>query len=209
MKKRLAVLFTMLILSTAIFAEIELGMSFTPGEVLVTPETAAAMQFIGAEESTSSSILGFHLGYSFAWLFYASFDSLIVPPWWIYQTTSYTSADGVAYSGINAPGYINFFDVGIRPSIGPLYILATAGFNTLYIHSGYEQLSDNSLGVNMRIGIGLKFDAFSINITGTSIFNNFDQLTSTVNKIYKQDQTATDDFLSTLIPSIGFVLHLD
>ncbi|QEN06140.1 hypothetical protein EW093_16080 [Thiospirochaeta perfilievii] len=208
MKKKIAVLITLVLLSTTIFAEIELGLSFTPGDVLVTEETAAAMQWVGADSTSDESLLGFHFGYSFWWLFYASYDSLIVPPWFVYQTTTYTEADGTPVSGINAPGFMNFLDFGIRPKIGPIYLLATIGFNDLYIHSQYEQVEDAGLGVNLRIGAGYQFGAFSINFTGTSMFNSFDQLSATMSRLSDQEPGAMDDFMSRIIPSIGFVLHL-
>eukprot|EP01156_Anaeramoeba_ignava_P016330 Anaeramoba_ignava/a620874_4.p1 GENE.a620874_4~~a620874_4.p1 ORF type:complete len:207 (+),score=-12.44 a620874_4:41-661(+) len=206
MKRKFAVLLTMILLSTAVFAEIELGMSMTPGEVLMSDNTYSAMTAIGYEGDTTTPLTGFHVGYSFWWLFYASFDSIIVPPWYIYQVTNSSSS-----AGINAPGYISFFDVGFRPRIGPIYLLATVGINDLYIHSYYADeygYSDDGVGVNARIGVGLKLGAFGINITGTSVFNTFEDLTETVQGLIDQDPNATDAFIYSLIPSIGFSLHL-
>jgi hypothetical protein len=190
----------MLILTATLYGEIELGMSFTPGSFLKSDEQKALDAISVADQGTlGDNILGFHVGYSFWWLFYASFDSLIVPPWWVDQQV-----------GIPAPGYINFFDVGIRPRIGPIYLLATVGINTLYIHSAYaDKNAENSMGVNIRLGAGLKFDALGISLTGTYTEADFAQLQKTITALTEgNDPRAQREFIQKLMPTIGFNLHL-
>lgn len=200
MKKKLAVLFSMIILSATLYGEIELGLSYTPGSVLKTDEAAGLDDAYGIEQGAMGDmILGFHFGYSFWWLFYASVDSLIVPPWWV-----------ESYSEIYAPGFMNFIDVGIRPSIGPIYLLATMGINNLYIHSYYaDENSETAVGVNMRVGLGIKFEALSINLIGTALFSDFAEMNTLLTEVSDgNDPTAEDRLLEKLMPSIGFVLHL-
>lgn len=190
-----------MMLSTALFSdELELGISFTPGSLLEVSDSVAEEYDLQLEEQ---ALLGFHVGYSFWWLFYTSWDSIVAPPPYIEEQTDVP----------DAAGFINFFDVGIRPSLGPVYILATVGINTTYVHSvaaheyGYENNSD--VGANVRLGVGLKFSAFSINLVGTSFYETFDDMTETLGGLFSgEEERAQEDFLKTLIPSIGFVLHL-
>lgn len=208
MMKRFGLIVSALLLSTTLFAEIELGLSYTPGSVLKNEQSADLEAFIGTEDS-GDHILGFHVGYSFWWLFYLGWDSLIVPPWFVYQTTSYTDWDGNTVQGTLAPGFVNFYNVGIRPRIGPVYVLATIGVNDLYVHSYYSDNEDDStLGVNMRVGFGFKFDAFSLSFTGTAVFNDFQVLSDTLEGIADGNKNSQEEFLSRLMPSIGFNLHL-
>lgn len=211
MIKRTTAIVFMFVLSTYIFGEVELGLSYTPGSLLKNEESEAMEEFYDVESGVfGDSIIGFHAGYSFWWLFYVSVDSLMVPPWWVYQLTSYTGTDGTTYDGINAPGFVNFFDIGIRPKIGPVYLLATVGVNALYIHSEYDtREEDATVGFNLRLGLGVKFDNFSFTLTGTSVYSDYDSMASTIeNLIEAEDPDATTDFLESLIPSIGVVLHL-
>lgn len=211
MIKRATTIVFMLVLSTYIFGEVELGLSYTPGSLLKSEESETMEDFYDVEAGVfGDSIIGFHAGYSFWWLFYASVDSLMVPPWWVYQLTSYTDTDGTINTGINAPGFVNFFDIGIRPKIGPVYLLATVGINSLYIHSDYDTRDDEAtVGYNIRLGLGLKFDNFSFTLTGTSVYNDYESMVSTVeNLIEGEDPNATTDFIESIIPSIGVVLHL-
>lgn len=209
MKKRLAVLFSMIILSAALYGEIELGMSYTPGTVLKSEANASLDALNTEEDALGDSIIGFHVGYSFWWLFYASVDSLIVPPWFVEQETSYTDLNNEYHAGTRAPGYINFIDFGIRPKIGPIYVLATVGINNLYIHSEYVTgEEETTLGVNMRLGAGIQFGALSISLTGTKVFSNFEVMEAVLTRLGEGDPQAETEFLQSLIPSIGFVLHL-
>ena len=93
----------------------------------------------------------------------------VITPWFVQQTTSYVDSNDVYTAGTKAPGYLNFIDIGIRPQIGPIYLLATAGINHLYIHSKYQVAGKvPPLGVNLRLGAGLQFGGLSIAVTGTT-----------------------------------------
>lgn len=213
MKKKLILIIALILLTSTLFAELELGLSYTPANVLKSEESEALDKFDETEQGIlGDSVLGFHAGYSFWWLFYLSADSLIVPPWYVKQITSYTKADGSKSKGVKAPGFINFFDVGIRPKIGPIYVLATIGINSLYVHSEYSDGSENEAGVgaNLRLGFGIQFDSLSIVVTGTSFYSSFEAMQSTVERaINNTDPDARPDFLRSLMPSIGFILHLE
>lgn len=213
MVRKILIIVSFSILTSSVYADLELGLSYTPGGVLKSEESEQMEAFFQTEQGVlGDSILGFHAGFSFWWLFYVSADSLVVPPWWVKQTTSYTTTSGEVKTGVHAPGFINFFDVGIRPSFGPLYLLATIGMNHLYVHSAYSDGSENQggLGVNLRIGAGLRFKNVSIVATGTSVYNNFEAMQSSVQRaIDGDDPNARPDFLRSLMPSIGFTIHLE
>jgi hypothetical protein len=197
----------LLALSTPVFAEIEIGGSFTPAEfLLLANEEAQALEaFLGAADDFDM-IFGFHIGYSWWWLFYASWDAMVMPPWWIYTTTS---AGGK--SGLYRPGFLNLIDVGVRPTIGPVMILAEAGINNIYIYK-QEDLAvsggELSLGINLRLGAGLLFDWWSIVVTGTAVFAQFDDMVTVLQGVVDQNPKAIRYLINNLIPSISFQMHL-
>lgn len=197
MIKKIGLILSFTLLSSGLFAnELELGLSMTPGSLLYKTEATASRY------AADESLLGFHVGYSFWWLFYASWDSMIVPPWFIEQQTQV----------YDAAGFMNFYDVGIRPKIGPLYLLATIGVTDLYVHNYYateQNYESNEVGANIRLGVGFVFDVFSVNIVGTSFYKDFAVMQKTLQALAEgKDPNAQEDFLKTLLPSVGFVLHL-
>ncbi len=209
MNKRIAVLFSMIILSATLYGEIELGLSYTPGTVLKSDANVSRAK-LEDQDAMGDSILGFHVGYSFWWLFYVSLDSLIVPPWFVEQESSYTDLNNDYHPGTRAPGFMNFIDFGVRPKIGPIYALATMGINNLYIHSEYETGNEETtLGVNLRLGFGVQFGALSISVTGTKVFSSFEAMDASLTRMSDGDTQAEQEFWQSLIPSIGFVLHLE
>lgn len=203
MRRFLVPLIALLLLSfsTPVFAEIELGASFTPAEFFMSEEVRDLEAFLGSTDDFDM-IYGFHVGYSWWWLFYASVDSLIVPPWFIYSITAGEQ------SGIYRPGYINMIDVGIRPTLGPLLIFAEAGLNNIFIYK-QDELDNppDNLGVNLRIGGGLLMDWWSITVSGTSVFPNFDQMVNVLEGIIDQNPQAIRYLMESLIPSINVNLH--
>lgn len=185
-------------------AQLDLGVSYIPGSVLKTEEARSFEAFYQIEESlVGDNIVGLHAGYSLAWLFYGSIDSYIMPPWWIQAQTSVV--DG---RGVYAPGYLNLIGAGLRPSIGPLQILVTAGINTMYIHSTsvpaefQEANGTFAVGANLRIGLLWNLKPISIGVVGTSVFGSFEQMQVTLMELFQQgDRAAIETFARTLIPS--------
>lgn len=199
----------LLALSTPVFAEIEIGGSFTPAEYLLQMNSEAQKleDFLGVASSEDfDMIFGFHIGYSWWWLFYAAWDSLVMPPWWIYTSTS---AGGE--TGIYRPGFLNLIDVGVRPTIGPVYVLATAGLNHMYIYKQDDLAiagGELNLGVNLRLGAGLIFDWWSLVVSGTAVFGKFDDMATVIEGVADQNPKAIRYLINNLIPSVVFSLHL-
>ncbi len=201
------VILVLLALSTPAFSEIELGASFTPAEFLMSEEAKQLEQFIGAEEDFEA-IVGFHIGYSWWWIFYGSWDAIVMPPWWIYSITV-----GPDSSGTYKPGFLNLMDIGVRPTLGPIMLLAEAGLNNIYIHGqqaeiGIESATEPNFGVNLRLGAGLKFGWWGITVTGTSVFATFTKMTDVIEGVIESDPLAIQYLISSLIPSITVNMHL-
>jgi hypothetical protein len=220
MKKFLILLFAALLLLPAIAEEegtkdeIELGIALTPMSILKSKDEGSMEDIYDAESGVlGDNILGLHAGYSFMWLFYASVDANVMPPWWIEGMTGYYDYDtGERVQGIMAPGFITFANVGVRPTFGPIMVMATIGINYMYIHSAYtkdEDLSSgNKAGMNLRVGAGYKFDMFSVSLIGTSVYPDFKSMRNTFKGLFQNDEQAIEDFTNTLIPSIAVYIHL-
>jgi hypothetical protein len=212
----------LLLLASPVFAELELGMSITPASTL---KGEAAKQyeedFVGKSDTATfleNNFVGFHVGFSWWWLFYASWDAMVMPPWWIQQITTYerVNADGSRESvvGKYLPGYLNLFDVGIRPTIGPIVIMAEIGVNNIYV---YKQSEDKSaqggldFGANLKVGAGLRFDFWSATLTGTSVFASTDQMISVLKLLGGSKEStrmeAVRSLVETLIPSVNVNIH--
>ena len=196
----------LLALSAPVFAEIELGASFTPAEYMMSAEIQQLEKFLGAED-VFEAIFGFHIGYSWWWLFYGSWDAMVMPPWWVYSITV-----GEEASGIYRPAFLNLFDVGVRPTLGPIMLLAEAGINNIRIYGqeglGVEGAGEANFGVNLRLGAGLMFDSWSITVTGTSVYNTFDKMVQVIKGVTESNPNAIRYLVSSLIPSITFNMHL-
>jgi hypothetical protein len=156
-----------------------------------------------------------HAGYSFAWLFYASYDGLILPPYAVSQMTgSMDTTTGTWSPGYYRPGFLNTFNVGIRPRIGPLRLSATIGANSLYIfRQGPDALEVPPVGVNLRLGLGLKLGKhLGVMASGTSVFADFEELQTTLTALAGSDtylqQVATDRILNNLFPIVVLSLYL-
>ena len=195
----------LLALSAPVFAEIELGASFTPAEYMMSEEIKQLEQFLGAEDQFEA-IFGFHIGYSWWWLFYGSWDAMVMPPWWVYSITV-----GEEASGIYRPAFLNLFDVGVRPTLGPIILLAEAGINNIRIYDQESlgvQGTEANFGVNLRLGAGLKFDWWGITVTGTSVFATFNKMVQVIQGVTESNPNAIKYLVNSLIPSITFSMHL-
>jgi hypothetical protein len=179
--------------ATPAFAELELGLSWTP-----VPADADDPNATGEEEL--ESMMGFHVGYGFWGIFYASWDSLVMPPRLI-----------AGFTGYELPGFLNLYDAGIRLRIGPVIAYVTAGINNLYVYRQAElgQI-DASVGANLRLGAGAQFGWWGVNVSGTAVFDTFKQLTQTVGALAGTDlerQVAVDTIVNGLIPSLNVTLY--
>jgi hypothetical protein len=177
-----------LAVSAPLFAELELGVSWTP--------------LLSEEQSSSEdmeSITGFHVGYQWWGIFYAAWDSLIMPPDMIGGMTGYLR-----------PGFLNLFNAGLRLRIGPIIGYTTVGVNNIYVYK-QEELSglETEFGANLRVGAGLKFGWWGLNVSGTSVFPSFERMTLTLAALAEEAtrDAAIDVIMSGLVPSINLTLY--
>jgi hypothetical protein len=188
MKRILLPLAVVMLLALAVpaFAEWELGLGFTP-----------AQNQSSTDPNALQGIVNFHVGY--AWnILYFSWDSFAMPDYWVYNATSYVDpTTGWYYPGSNVPGFLNMFDVGVRLVLRPIIFYAELGPNVLYLYGGQFYRDPNGgsgVGVNGRIGAGVKFGWWGINLSGTQVFASwndmrgaFDQLFNHGNSSYLTD----------------------
>ena len=177
-----------LVMAMPMFAEIEIGASWSPN--FADPDKA---------DDTLDSITGFHLGYRWWGIFYATWDSLIMPPDAINNLVGY-----------QRPGYLNLIDAGITIRLGPIVTYVTAGVNNVYVYK-QDELSgfESEFGANLRLGAGLKFDWWGVNVSGTSVFASFERMAQTLAAL-GDDATrniAAEKIVDGLIPSINVTLY--
>jgi hypothetical protein len=182
-----------MLVATPAFAEVELGLSWTPVPADSEDKNAA-------EDEELESMMGFHVGYGFWGIFYGSWDALVMPP---------RTIEG--FTGFERPGFLNLFNAGIRLSLGPVIAYVTAGINNLYVYRQAElgQI-DSSVGANLRLGAGARFDWWGVNVSGTAVFDTFKDLTQTVAAIAGDElkrQTALDKIVNGLIPSLNVTFY--
>jgi hypothetical protein len=159
-------------------------------------------------------MMSFHAGYSFWWLFYASADAFVLPPFVIQNITAYTS-DLYTVDGVYRPGFVTMLDFGFRPTIGPLGAMLEAGINTLYIYK-QDELSENaynqSVGFNARAGAYLFLNKnIAVTGTGTMIFSDIQSMISTFKALAGKDaadrQKAIDLIMGKFLPTIGLIIQ--
>jgi hypothetical protein len=188
--------------------QFDLGLGITPLSVLKGDEDTSMETLYGTgseDDFFRDNVIALHAGATFMGFLYASVEANIMPPWWIKSVTEYTDRDGVFQQGIYAPGFISFVDVGIRPVIGSIILMAEAGINMLYVHSAYtEGLDDGGgkAGVNMRLGLGLDVGIIDLMLTGTLVFPDFDAMVGVLKGVAEGNKMATDAMLKSLIPSL-------
>ena len=159
-----------------------------------------------------SGLTSFHAGYSFWWLFYASWDSFIMPPYLVESMTGSLEND-VYKEGYYRPGFLNMYDVGIRIHLGPVMGFATVGVNTLYVYRQDEDMLDvgENIGANLRLGLGARFDWWGITASISSIQPSIDQAVMIIENMSSGDDylktQAEEMFLANLVPSIMLVMY--
>jgi hypothetical protein len=207
-RKAMLLIAVFLLLGTFAWAELELGLGIAPPMGNVPQEAQTGNMFGDATKVI-------HAGWSFWWLFYASYDGFILPPYSVAQLTSVMDTSTGSYSsGYYRPGFLNTFNLGIRPRIGPISVLATVGINQLYVYKqGPDGLEVPPVGVNLRLGAGLRFaNWIGVTVTGTTVFADFAELSSTLNALGGNDpflkQMAQDRILNNLFPAVLMTLYL-
>jgi hypothetical protein len=198
MTKKILIISTLLLLIGAFaFAEIELGVGITPP--IVTEESG------DVGDASEDISISFHTGYSFWWLFYASYDAYVMPAFLVSALTETTDDFGNAIPGIYKPGIMNMIDFGLRPRIGPILLLTEVGINSLYV---YQQTEDeqSELGGNVRIGAGVRLGHLSVMATVTSVFSSFENMAQTFEDLGSGDpwleEKAQEKLTETLMPTI-------
>ncbi len=118
MKKLLVPLAVALLLALAVPAafaapsNVELGLSWT------------STSFLQGQAGSTDSILGFHAAYDW-FILTASWDSLAI-----------NSATMEAMTGVSVPGFINYFDAGLKLRFRPFELGAEIGTNYVYFYQG-------------------------------------------------------------------------
>jgi hypothetical protein len=186
----LAAAVLLLIFAAPAFAnELELGLSWTP-----LPGADK-----NAEEGQLDSITGFHIAYNWWSIMYASWDSLVMPPFIIQDWTGY-----------RRPGFLNLYDVGIRIVLGPVVGYATLGMNNVYVYKQKELAGlENNFGANLRLGAGLKFNWWGINLSGTAVFPSFQYMVNTLKGLAAKSTSdvALSKIGDALVPSINVTFY--
>jgi len=192
MKKLFVPLVVVALLALAVpaaFAEWELGIGFTPGQVA------------GNTDPNADPLLNFHVGYSWN-ILYASWDAYAMPDYWVYQNTTYVDpGGGYIVAGYLAPGFLNLFDVGIKIVLRPFIGYAELGTNYLYIRGGQTW---GKVGVNFRLGAGVKFGWWGINLSGTQVFASFADLNAAFHQVGHGDWSY---LTGAMVPTLNFVMY--
>jgi hypothetical protein len=193
----LAVIALMALAVPAAFAEWELGIGISPAQNQISTTPGAV-----------DGILNFHVGYSWS-ILYASWDAFAMPSYWVYNATTYIDpVNGWYYPGIDVPGFLNLFDVGIKIVIKPVIAYAEIGTNLLYLYGGqiYKDPSGAlGVGVNGRLGAGVKFGFWGVNISGTQVFATWNDLKSALDQAFHHGNTR--DLTDGSVLSLNFSLY--
>lgn len=213
MKKLTLILVAGLLLfgaSSAFAEEFELGIGLTP---IQNPPNLGEGEKLPIYPS-------FHFGYSWWAIFYTSWDAQVLPPH-IVESMTQDFVNGEPVAGSFYPGYLNFFDVGLRLSIGPVVALAETGLNHLYVFGSGDKVDDPKVergsgfkGTNLRVGAGMKFnDTWGALLTGTAFFRDFQQVGTTLSALFGQEgnleqKVAFDNLKEKLFPSLLITLYL-
>jgi hypothetical protein len=185
MKKILVPLAVILLLALAVpaFAELELGMSWTP----ITDTNAVT-------SDAMQNVPGFHVGYGW-FILYASWDSLAMPSFWVANVL-----------GVDYPAFLNLYDAGFRFIIKPLELYVLVGTNNLRV---YDDTHDYGFGANIRLGAGLKFGWWGINVSGTNVYASWSDLTAVVTGLASEAKRdwAVQQIVDGLVPSLNLTFY--
>lgn len=203
MKKLLVLLAVVLLVAFAVpaaFAEVELGISATPIPVQ------------NGDQTDVKTITGFHVGYAWA-ILYGTWDSLAMPAQFISNMTGHTDTTqtpAVYVAGPMVPGFLNLYDIGFRFMIRPFVLYAEIGTNSIYVyqpdqHPGFG----GDFGANLRLGAGLRFGFWGVNLSGTSVFGSLDELVTTLGGLGAKStrDAAVSALTKSLVPSLNVTFY--
>jgi len=204
----------LLCLAAPIWAgELELGVSLFPIDWQNEPPEGT---LITQEEETfiNDWLFGFHVGYGWT-LFYASWDSFVLPPYIVRDITTVVENDAIVREGFYRPGFVNFFDVGLRLVLFDMLVgFAELGVNTLYIYERDklpEEDQPGGFGANLRLGAGLKInDSLGIDLAGTALFPSFDKMLDVLGDLSSPNESVREAALNQikLFPTVMLVWYL-
>ncbi len=191
MKKLLVPLAVVLLLCLAVpaaFSEAELGIGLSPGSA-------------GGGDPDADPLLSFHVGWNWG-LLYLTWDAYAMPDYWVYNNTTYVDPDtGYIVSGYLVPGFLNMFDIGVRFVYRPIIGYVEMGPNFLYLRGGQTY---GKVGVNFRVGAGVKFGFWGINLSGTQVFASG----SDMNAAFHQAVHGDWSYLTQgMVATLNFVLY--
>jgi len=196
MKRLLIPLLALCLIAFAVpaFAQVELGMSWTP-----------VQGGQGANSTQVDSITGFHVAYRWTVL-YLSWDSLAMPASMIENRTGYWNGD-VYVPGTYLPGFLNLYDVGLEFMLKPFVLYAEVGTNSLYVYQNAP--GGGSFGANLRLGAGLRFNWWGLNLSGTAAFSDWKTMTDTLKQLASSETSneALKAIGDALVPSINLTLY--
>lgn len=199
MKKLLVPLAAILLLALAVpaFADWELGLGISPSQNSTSTDPGQV-----------NSIINFHVAYAMSFLYF-SWDAYAMPAYWVYNATTYIDpANGYIYPGADVPGFLNTFDVGVRFFLRPVIFYGELGTNLLYLYGGRiykDPYGHPGVGVNARIGAGVRFGFWGVNLSGTQVFTTWSDMSGAFNQAFRTGNTSylTDGSVLTL----NFVLY--
>jgi hypothetical protein len=193
MKKLLVPLAAILLLALAVpaaFSEAELGIGLTPGQVANPPDL-----------NNVDPILNFHVGWNWT-ILYLSWDAYAMPDYWVYNNTTYVDpSSGYTVQGYYVPGFLNMFDIGAKIVLKPFMVYAEVGTNMLYLRGGANY---GKVGVNARLGAGLHFGFWGINLSGTQVFASTQDLSAA---IHQASHGNWSDLTQGMVPTLNFVIY--
>ena len=188
--------------------QFELGMSLTP----ITPNEDTTDPNYDANQDLV--LPGFHVAYRFAWIGFLSWDSYVMPPEYITNMTATYDPDTDTYSpGPFRPGFLNTWNIGGKLVLGPIVGYTTVGINTIYVYKENEYLDENfskNFGANWKVGAGLKFGDWGINLDLMALFPSMDTMFSELDLLANgtsAEKAAAKERIQ-FIPSLVATLYL-
>jgi hypothetical protein len=115
-----------------------------------------------------------------------------MPDYWV---NSVTNGDE------NVPGLLNLFDIGAKIVLKPFLLYAEIGPNLLYLQGG----ASGDMGVNVRFGAGLKFKHWGVNLSGTQVFANMNDVSEAFHNGFENGNWS--GLTEGMIPTLNFVIY--
>ena len=142
-------------------------------------------------------------------ILYFSWDAYAMPSYWVYNATTYIDpSSGWVYPGADVPAFLNLFDVGLRIIIRPVVLYAEVGGNVLYLYGGQiykDPTGSYGVGINAKLGAGVRFGFWGVNISGTQVFASWSDLRSALDQAVHHGSTS--ELTQGSVLSLNFVLY--